>query len=76
MIDGFGRKILKRETTFVAVVGNIIHEKYNTEHKPSANGKCCQYKTGMNENGLCANVFEMRMKIKVLAFKGLKHHAR
>ena len=39
MIDGFGRKILKRETTFVAVVGNIIHEKYNTELEPLFNGK-------------------------------------
>ena len=34
MIDGFGRKEQKRETTFVAIVGNIIHEKYNTEHEP------------------------------------------
>ena len=39
MIDGFGRKVQKRETTFVAIVGNIIHEIYNTEHEPLLNGK-------------------------------------
>ena len=57
MIDGFGRKVQKREITFLAIAGNIIHEKYNTEHESLLNGKMLSIQSKKEQKWFYAQMF-------------------
>ena len=56
MIDGFGRKVQKREITFLAIAGNIIHKIQHGTRAFVKRENVVNTKQERTKMVLCANV--------------------